>query len=144
VLILSKVQERSYSNFKNRTMIILIQPEFRSNSLEIKLSKVGIHSIANLSGRLDIAHADELEAKLQYEILDGKGDIVINLKDINYISSSGIRVFVGMFRDLNRQGRRLLLCAITPGVKKVFEVVELLDMFEVFETEEQALKSILG
>ncbi len=144
MLILSKVQERSYSNFKNRTMIILIQPEFRSNSLEIKLSKVGIHSIANLSGRLDIAHADELEAKLQYEILDGKGDIVINLKDINYISSSGIRVFVGMFRDLNRQGRRLLLCAITPGVKKVFEVVELLDMFEVFETEEQALKSILG
>jgi anti-sigma B factor antagonist len=112
--------------------------------LEIKLTKVGIHTIANLSGRLDIAHADDLEAKLQYDVSEGKGDVVINLKDINYISSSGIRVFVGMVRDLNRQGRRLILCAITPGVRKVFEVVELLDMFEVFESEEQALKSILG
>ncbi|MBF3355674.1 STAS domain-containing protein, partial [Leptospira borgpetersenii serovar Hardjo-bovis] len=62
--------------------------------------------------------------------------------NISYISSSGIRIFVGMVRELEKQGRKLKLCCITPPVKKVFDVVELLDLFEVYETESSALDSL--
>lgn len=71
-----------------------------------------------------------------------RGDILINLENISYISSSGIRIFVGMVRELEKQGRKLKLCCITPPVKKVFDVVELLDLFEVYETESSALDSL--
>ncbi|WP_154644900.1 STAS domain-containing protein, partial [Leptospira interrogans] len=54
----------------------------------------------------------------------------------------GIRIFVGMVRELEKQGRKLKLCCITPPVKKVFDVVELLDLFEVYETESSALDSL--
>jgi anti-sigma B factor antagonist len=47
-----------------------------------------------------------------------------------------------MVRELNRQGRKLKLCNITPPVKKVFDVVELLDLFDVYATEEEAIASL--
>ncbi|EMM76046.1 STAS domain protein [Leptospira santarosai str. CBC1416] len=76
------------------------------------------------------------------DVQSGQGDILINLENISYISSSGIRIFVGMVRELEKQGRKLKLCCITPPVKKVFDVVELLDLFEVYETESSALDSL--
>lgn len=95
-----------------------------------------------MNGRLDITNSDEVESKLQEDINAGAGDIIINLEMISYISSSGIRIFVGMVRELDKQGRKLKLCCITPPVKKVFDVVELLDLFEVFDSEEAAIASL--
>ncbi len=101
-----------------------------------------MHTLVALNGRLDIGHSDEVEAKLLDDVQSGQGDILINLENISYISSSGIRIFVGMVRELEKQGRKLKLCCITPPVKKVFDVVELLDLFEVYETESSALDSL--
>jgi anti-sigma B factor antagonist len=110
--------------------------------LEIKTKKIGKNTLVRLNGRLDITHSDEVEAKLAGDVQSGDGDIIINLELISYISSSGIRIFVGMVRELDKQGRKLKLCCITPPVKKVFDVVELLDLFEVFETEQEAVNSL--
>ncbi|QDK21973.1 STAS domain-containing protein [Leptospira weilii] len=110
--------------------------------MEIKTKKIGKHTLVALNGRLDIGHSDEVEAKLLDDVQSGQGDILINLENISYISSSGIRIFVGMVRELEKQGRKLKLCCITPPVKKVFDVVELLDLFEVYETESSALDSL--
>lgn len=110
--------------------------------MEIKTQKIGKHILAKLAGRLDITQSDEVESYLAKDVLSGEGDIIINLGSISYISSSGIRIFVGMVRELNRQGRKLKLCSITPPVKKVFDVVELLDLFDVYNTEEEAIASL--
>ena len=110
--------------------------------MEFRSKKQGKHTIISLTGRLDISQADEVEVKLSKDVQSGEGDIVIDLQEISYISSSGIRVFVGTVREMERQGRKLKLCAITPPVKKVFDIVELLDLFEVYETEEEAIASL--
>ena len=110
--------------------------------MEFKSKKHLNHTVISLVGRLDISQADEVEVKLSKDVQNGSGDIIINLHDISYISSSGIRVLVGTVREMERQGRKLKLCAITPPVKKVFDVVELLDLFEVYETEEDAIASL--
>ncbi|EPG50286.1 STAS domain protein [Leptospira kirschneri serovar Cynopteri str. 3522 CT] len=86
--------------------------------MEIKTKKIGKHTLVALNGRLDIGHSDEVEAKLLDDVQSGQGDILINLENISYISSSGIRIFVGMVRELEKQGRKLKLCCITPPVKK--------------------------
>ncbi|MCB1190797.1 MAG: STAS domain-containing protein [Leptospiraceae bacterium] len=110
--------------------------------MEIKTKKIGKHTLVKLNGRLDITQSDEVESQLAKDIQSGEGDIIINLESISYISSSGIRIFVGMVRELNKQGRKLKLCAITPPVKKVFDVVELLDLFDVYPTESDAVASL--
>jgi anti-anti-sigma factor len=110
--------------------------------LEIKTEKIGKHILIRLSGRLDITQSDEVESALLKDVQSGEGDMIINLGQISYISSSGIRIFVGMVRELGRQGRKLKLCNITPPVKKVFDVVELLDLFDVYDVEAEAVASL--
>jgi anti-sigma B factor antagonist len=110
--------------------------------LEIKIERIGKHVLIRLIGRLDITQSDEVESALSKDIQSGEGDMIVNLGQISYISSSGIRIFVGMVRELGRQGRKLKLCNITPPVKKVFDVVELLDLFDVHETEADAIASL--
>lgn len=110
--------------------------------MEFKSTKLGSHTLIHLNGRLDISNSDEVDMKLAPDIQSGIGDIIINLSGIPYISSSGIRVFVSLVRELDVQGRKLKLCNITPPVKKIFDVVELLDLFEVYESEEEAIASL--
>ena len=110
--------------------------------MDIKIEKLGKHVLVRLSGRLDITQSDEVESTLSKDVQSGEGDMIINLGQVSYISSSGIRIFVGMVRELGRQGRKLKLCNITAPVKKVFDVVELLDLFEVYNSEEEAVKSL--
>jgi anti-sigma B factor antagonist len=57
------------------------------------------------------------------------------------MSSSGLRVFVSLMRMLRENNRALKLTNLSVAVKKVFEVVELMDMFEIYDSEEAALKS---
>lgn len=110
--------------------------------MDIKIERIGKHVLVRLAGRLDITQSDEVETALSKDVQNGEGDMIINLGQISYISSSGIRIFVGMVRELGRQGRKLKLCNITPPVKKVFDVVELMDLFEVYNTEEEAVASL--
>lgn len=110
--------------------------------MDIKIDRIGKNVLVKLAGRLDITQSDEVETALVKEVQNGDGDMIINLGQISYISSSGIRIFVGMVRELGRQGRKLKLCNITPPVKKVFDVVELMDLFEVYNSEEEAIASL--
>jgi anti-sigma B factor antagonist len=67
--------------------------------------------------------------------------IILNLHDVEYMSSSGLRIFVSTMRLLKEKNRLLKLCALNNAVKKIFEVVELMDMFDIYETSEEALAS---
>lgn len=97
--------------------------------------------IVYLKGRIDVHLASEIEASLQKIIQENpKLHIVLNLKDVEYMSSSGLRVFVSMMRLLRENNRNLRLTNLSIAVKKVFEVVELMDMFEIFDDEENALQ----
>lgn len=75
--------------------------------MEIKTKKIGKHTLVALNGRLDIGHSDEVEAKLLDDVQSGQGDILINLENISYISSSGIRIFVGMGKRIGKTGKEI-------------------------------------
>lgn len=109
-------------------------------SLETK--EMSDNIVAYLKGRIDVHMASEIEAALQKIIRENpQHNIILNLKDVEYMSSSGLRVFVSLMRMLRENSRALKLTNLSIAVKKVFEVVELMDMFEIYESEEAALKS---
>ncbi len=104
--------------------------------------KVGNVVIVYPSGRMDVHLSAEIETELN-RIIQKETDshLLINLKDVEYTSSSGLRIFVSTMRILKEQRRMLALCNMSNAVKKIFEVVELMDMFDIYDTEEEALKS---
>lgn len=109
-------------------------------SLETK--KQGNVIVVYLSGRLDVHLSADVESELNTLIEKEKdAHFLLNLKDVEYMSSSGLRIFVATMRILKENGRQLKLCSLNSAVKKIFEVVELMDMFDIEETEDAALAS---
>ena len=106
----------------------------------MKMKESGSNLVLYLSGRVDVHLASEVEAELN-DIIKKHPDknLVLNLDDVEYMSSSGLRVFVSLMRSLKESNRGLRLCNLSVAAKKVFEVVELMDMFDIYDSEEEAL-----
>ncbi len=110
--------------------------------MELKTKKVNNVIVAYLSGRLDVHLSADVEKEIN-KIINNEPTchLLLNLSDVEYMSSSGLRIFVSTMRILKESKRKLCLCNMNSAVKKIFEVVELMDMFDIYETEEEALKS---
>lgn len=106
----------------------------------MNIKKQDNNIIVYLTGRMDVHLASEVEGELN-DIIQKHNEksVVLNLEEVEYMSSSGLRVFVSLMRTLKDSNRTLKLCSLSVAVKKVFEVVELMDMFEIFDTEEEAI-----
>jgi anti-sigma B factor antagonist len=108
----------------------------------LQTRKVNNIIIIPLSGRLDVQVSINLEKEI-HQLIQSEPDchIILNLSDVKYMSSSGIRIFVSTMRVLKEKSKKLTLCNLNEPVRKIFEIVELLDMFEVYNNEEEAIGS---
>lgn len=110
--------------------------------MELKTRNEDNVIIIFLKGRLDIHHSSDIENGIN-DLMKSNPDshMLLNLKDVEYMSSSGLRIFVSTMRTLKESNKLLKLCNMNNSVKKIFEVVELIDMFDIYNTEEEALVS---
>ncbi|HPK44223.1 MAG TPA: STAS domain-containing protein [Spirochaetota bacterium] len=110
--------------------------------MNLKTKKVGNIVVVYLQGRLDVHLSADIEKEINKLIKDDPAShLLLNLAGVEYMSSSGLRIFVSTMRILKESNRKLKLCSMNNAVKKIFEVVELMDMFEIYETEEEAIAS---
>jgi stage II sporulation protein AA (anti-sigma F factor antagonist) len=98
--------------------------------------------VVYLEGRLDVTVATDVEEQL-IKLIDDEGEkhIILNLEQVEYMSSSGFRACIAILRKLKQRDGSLKLCNIRPSVKRIFDVIELTSLFDIFETEEAALKA---
>ncbi|MDX1960908.1 MAG: STAS domain-containing protein [Leptospiraceae bacterium] len=98
--------------------------------------------VVYLEGRLDVSVANEVEEQLA-ELID-KGDyrkVVLNMEGIEYMSSSGFRACISTLRKLNAKEGILKMSNIKPAVKRIFDVIELTSLFDIYATEPEAIAS---
>ena len=106
----------------------------------IKHKESGDFVVAYLKGRIDVHLSTEIEKEINAIIAKfSDKSLIINLEDVEYMSSSGLRVLVASIRILKSNNKNLRLCNLNTAVKKVFEVVELMDMFDIYSSEKEAL-----
>ena len=99
--------------------------------------------IAYLNGRLDVAVSGDIEEKLVAAIeKDSIKNMVLNMDKVEYMSSSGFRVAIALLRRLKDEGGQLKICCLKPAVKRIFDVIELTSLFEIFDSEESAVGSL--
>ena len=110
--------------------------------MDLQTKRVGDVIVIYLKGRLDVHLSADIEKEINRIIKDEpQVHLLLNLAEVEYMSSSGLRIFVSTMRILKESQRKLKLCNMNNAVKKIFEVVELMDMFEIYDSEEEALKS---
>lgn len=78
-----------------------------------------------LSGRLDARTATATRADLHAAVLDGAGDLVVDMSGVESLDAVGLGVLVGTRRLAFRHGRTLLLDGCTPAVTRVLRVTGL-------------------
>jgi len=83
--------------------------------------KSGIN-IFKLNGRLDSNTSQGFEKKIFQAIDDGSKSMIIDFKDLEYISSAGLRVILKATKALKREEGKMMLCDMQDYVKEVFEI----------------------
>ena len=107
----------------------------------LNTKKVGENLVVYLEGRLDVSVANEVEEELGKLIDEGNKFIVLNMEKVEYMSSSGFRACIATLRKLNAREGSLKLCAIKPSVRRIFDVIELTSLFDIYESESEALSA---
>lgn len=86
--------------------------------------------VATLIGELDTAAAQETEQALK-PLLDSKGkDIVIDCTELEYIASSGLRLLLGILKQAQEVGSRVVLKNVNDVVKDVLDLTGFVSIFE--------------
>jgi anti-sigma B factor antagonist len=99
-------------------------------------------TILDISGDIDLANSPAMRKVLLGEIKDKHTPkVLLNLKNVRYIDSSGIASLVEGLKAARDSGARLILYGLSPSVREVLELSRLQKIFEIYDTEEQALAS---
>lgn len=99
-------------------------------------------SIVKLSGRLDSNNAAETEQQAMGLVEKGQKRIVIDMADLGYVSSAGLRVFLVLAKRIKGAGGGLAFHSMSDNVKEVFEVSGFINVLTVCESREDALARV--
>lgn len=91
--------------------------------------------------RLDAHNSDELKSELNRLFESGMKDVLIDLKDVRFIDSSGLGVLVSGFKNASARQGSLKLSGLQAQVKSMFELTRLHRVFDIFQTVDDALAS---
>lgn len=86
--------------------------------------------VAILVGSLDTAAAPETEKAMSpLNNVEGK-DIVIDCTDLTYISSAGLRIFLGILQNTQEKGKQVYLKGINDNVRSIFAITGFSNIFQ--------------
>jgi len=98
--------------------------------------------IIKLEGKITIGSGDvQLRETINKLVEEGKKDILINMKDVTTIDSSGIGELVGCYTSVTNKGGKLKLLHLPPKISDVLTVTQLITVFDVYEDEAEAVAS---
>ena len=97
--------------------------------------------ILALSGKLDATAAKNFEEKILAVIDAGAQRLVVDLAQLEYISSSGLRVFLLAAKRLQGAQGKIVLCALQDHIRQVFDLAGFSSIFSIYGARDEAVKS---
>ena len=110
--------------------------------IQLSVKQAGVDnniSILKVGGYIDTTTSAELEHSLDKLLNEKKYRIIINLKDVDYISSAGWGIFISEIKGIREKGGDLKLVGMIPDVYEVFELLEFHYILKAFETIDEAI-----
>jgi anti-anti-sigma factor len=111
-------------------------------AIEIQQEHLDSLRVLTLGGRLDTETAVDVELALQDLLGSGERQFLIDLSGIGYVSSAGLRVLLGLAKQLDGGKGSLRLCGLNASVTQVFEVAGFSKLFAIFPDRAAATRSV--
>ena len=110
--------------------------------MQIDERVVGGVTILDLSGKMTLGEGDELlREKIASLVNAGQKNLLLNLDGVPYIDSAGLGEIVRTYTTVSRQGGKLKLLNLTKRIEDLLSITKLLTVFEVYESEAEAIQS---
>lgn len=112
-------------------------------SLVIDMEAKNTVLLIRLKGELDHHTAEKLRLQAEIEIEKQEiKHIVLNLEELHFMDSSGLGVILGRYKKIKKNNGEMIICAISPAVKRLFEMSGLFKIMQVELSEKNALQRL--
>jgi anti-sigma B factor antagonist len=108
--------------------------------MKISIRDAGEAKIVEVDGDVDLGTSPDLRRTL-LDALRVSPKLALNLAAIRYIDSSGIATLLEVLKDSQRLGKQFVLFGLSPAVQQVFRLTHVIRIFQVFDSEQEALGS---
>jgi len=96
--------------------------------MNIEQEKTGKSVVLTLNGRLDTVNAPQLESKIKEQ--EDITELTLDFKEVNYISSMGLRVLLQAKKEMKANGAMLKIINMRDSVREIFEMTGFLTLME--------------
>ena len=107
--------------------------------MNISESKQGNVTILQVQGKLDSMSSPELDKRLTGLIDSGTRQIAVNLADLDYVSSAGLRVFLSAAKHLKQVQGKLALANPSAQVQQIFDIAGFDTILPILKTVNEAV-----
>ena len=107
--------------------------------MEINTSTHAAVTAITVKGRVDSGTAEKLRDHLSGVIRAGCARLVIDLKEVTYISSAGFRTLLITARAVESAKGKLVLCGVSGEVKRLFDIASFTELFTLVSNRDDAL-----
>lgn len=99
--------------------------------------------VVAVSGELDHHSSDEVRNKVDdYIRFKGYKNVILNFSGVTFMDSSGIGVVIGRYKKLNSSGGNICIASARESVKRVFELSGMLKIINIYDSVDEAVRSI--
>jgi anti-anti-sigma factor len=102
----------------------------RYRPFSISAERLGAEAAIVVAGDLDLASADTLEREFARQRADGVTRFVIDLSEVEFIDSTGLRVLLALRNDAKRHAHALTLIPPSPIVRRIFTITATRTLFD--------------
>ncbi|SRR6266536_3465217 len=96
-------------------------------------------AIVDLPARIDASAEQTLNDSYGEAIAHGPGRIVLNFSGVDYLSSTGIALIVGILARSRKEGRQISAAGLSDHYREIFEITRLADFMKIFPDETAAV-----
>lgn len=111
-----------------------------SENLSITMTPVPGGLVVGAKGRIDSSTAAGFEEELQGALAQAPDALIVELAQVEYMSSAGLRVLLMIAKRCKAEHRRMILCAMSPGIREVFDISGFSAIFDIEDTAEAAMQ----
>ena len=111
-------------------------------SVKLTSRQVGDVTVIDAAGRITLGEGASLFRDTVRDLTgQGKKKLLLNLKDVSYIDSSGIGEMVSGFTTVTNNGGQFKLVGLSARIKGLLQITKLHTVFDVFDDEAEAVRS---
>jgi anti-anti-sigma factor len=109
--------------------------------MAVSTERQGDTLVAKTDGRVDGANAREFQSALEAAINPDERAVILDMEELSYISSAGLRVILLTAKNLRTQNAKFAVCSLSAPIREVFEISGFDKIISIHATQADALAS---